>query len=547
MDLLLPCYPDVREKFAHDKEDGCNFESLELFVRHFLREGSVFATFGFENLYERGILAELHFHDIQSRYHSLSEDLDLLDQAIDSLGELDVKEPSQPLMSEPFRSELRAVIIQRDVEAVGKVLATVQGHVDAKSLCLAIHYYEPSIFRRLIQHGAQVDSSDPINVPLHRAARAGHLDAVQLLLSHGAREKGNSCVLTTPLTGAASAGHLEIVKYLVEEEGADINGNSFKNPLSRAVQHQHSNIVDYLLNAGADVVEPTGSRIDVSAADILRVCSPDLHPTLSPTVSTHLLSLAAKEGDLDSMKRLVELGADVNPAEYESPLRLAARHGNLEAVRWLVTAGANVNPVNTRHRNGSVVEGQSLLAEAARHEQVIDFLSSSGATLLRGEGSLTPNGIFSYQIQYQSRLDYELAVAKEKFSWEMDKQISRSSQMRWDFEDEAGTNDGECPTVAALRVQERRNMARRLSAKVAISCEKLVDACDRADVSDSLRAFVSKIGTTSSVFKDGTSAIRAISVGFMPFSLSAIVSALQVANAMRSAVRSSKTVCSKKE
>lgn len=405
MDLLLPCYLEVKEKFANGKKIRRSFESLELFVRHFLREGSVFATFGFENLYEKGILTELHFHEIQSRYRTLSEDLDLLDEAIDNLEEQHIKEPAQPLMREPFRSTLQNAIIQRDVKFVDKVLDMKQGHVDAESLCLAIRHYEPALFRRLLQHGAQVNGTNLRTVPLHHAAKAGHLDAVRLLLIHGANKKGDFCVSVTPLAGAASAGHLEIVRYLVEKEGADINGDDCDSPMSRAVQNNHRHIVDYLLTAGAHVLKPNGLRTDVSAADILRVCSPDLHLALHPTVSTYLLSLAAKQGDLDSMKHLVDLGADIDPEEYESPLRLAARHGYLDAVRWLVTAGANVNRVNTRYRNGLVVPGLSLLAEAAQHEQVTDFLSSARATLLRGEGNVSVTGISSYQIPHKGWFD----------------------------------------------------------------------------------------------------------------------------------------------
>lgn len=549
MDLLLPCYPEVRDKFANEKRQGCSFDALELFVRHFLREGSVIATFGFENLYEKGILTELHFHDIQSRYRSLSEDLDLLDEAINELEEQDIMKSSRSTMSKPFRTELRAVIFQRDAGAVGKVLATDEGHVDAKTLCFAIRHYEPTVFRLLLEHGAQANGSDVLNVPLHRAAKAGHMDAVRLLLRHGANKEGNFCVSATPLTGAASAGHLEIVQYLVEKEGADINGNHYKTPLSRAVQHHHRHIVDYLLMAGAGVLKPNEARVDVSAADILDVCSPNLHLTLHPTVSTYLLSLAAKQGDLDSMKRLVNLGADVNPAKYESPLRLAARHGYLEAVRWLVTAGANVDPLNTRYRNGLVVPGYSLLAEAAQYEQVTDFLSSAGATFLGGEGNLGVTGSFSCQHARQSWLEHKWFTKRQHLIriHAVDEDVSRfSMQERCHFKDEPDINDGECPAVTALRAQERRNMARRLSAKVATSCEKLLDAGARADVSDSLREFVGKIGTTSSVFRGGTRAIRDISEGYMPSSLSAVVSALQVANAMRSAVRSSETVCSKK-
>lgn len=695
MELLLPCYPEMRKRFAQDKRDGRSFATLDFFVRHFLREGSIFAMFGFQNLHENGILTELHFHDIQSRHRSMSEDLDMLDEAINKLEEPDIDRTSNAFMNEStvslgfehlyekgtpteprfhdgqsrdhsmsedlddlehaikvFRSPLQVAIEQRDPTSLANVLVTDPATIDAKTLCLAIRHYEPIVFRLLLEHGAQVDGTDVLNVPLHRAAKAGHMEAVQLLLGHGANKEGNFCVSATPLTGAASAGHLKIVQYLVEEQGAFINGNSYKSPLSRAILHRHRHIVDYLLTAGADLCRAAEDLIDFSVADILGACSPVLHQTLQPRVLAKLLDLAAarghprsvryliqlgahinpkatesplwlaaKNGHLDTARHLIALGADItlshgepplcaaarhghletvqyllaiganiNPSDIESPLCAAARYGHLETVRYLIELGANVNPscgesplcaaarrghlkvvrqlvkagadVNTDLR--AIYENDlhyslehfvpggmdmskrrtshSPLGEAVLHEQVevAHFLSSVGAHLRPHEYKL--GTIAADHVLRMTVLEVQQPHWLSKTVGRTLKQLENSGWLEGEDDEEA------CPAVTAMRAQERRTWARRLIlAKVARSRHKLLDAGSRENASVSLKEFVDQVGTSRSVFTSGTRAIRNIGEGYMPSSLLDVVSALQVANAMRSAVPPSKRVCSKKE
>ncbi|PNP47436.1 hypothetical protein TGAMA5MH_01255 [Trichoderma gamsii] len=251
IDTLLSCYPKMSAKFDQDRGEGRSFDALELFVHHFLREGSTFASFGFEHLRVNHNLTELHFHDIHSQKRSISDDLDLLDEAVDELDKEDVS-----FINEPFLSQLRVAIEQHLLIIVHYVLAVDPGSVDAKTLDLAIRNYDWGVLDLLLKRGAQVEGADFIAGYLYHAAIAGRMDAVQLLLEHGANIEGeNSCSSATPLSGAASGGHMEIVQYLLEEKGANINGNGHKSPLSRAIKHRHTYIVDYLLRAGANVLE----------------------------------------------------------------------------------------------------------------------------------------------------------------------------------------------------------------------------------------------------------------------------------------------------
>ena len=61
--------------------------------------------------------------------------------------------------------------------------------------------------------------------------------------------------------------------------------------------------------------------------------------------------LSAHCGDLDMVKRLIKDGANVNDkfSDYKyTPLMLAAKSGNFEAVKYILQSGADVHATTTR-------------------------------------------------------------------------------------------------------------------------------------------------------------------------------------------------------
>ncbi|KAH8071808.1 serine/threonine kinase [Aureococcus anophagefferens] len=84
---------------------------------------------------------------------------------------------------------------------------------------------------------------------------------------------------------------------------------------------------------------------------------------------------AAKRGDRDALRRLLDAAVDVNGADYDrrTALHLAAAEGELDAVRFLVDRGADVNAVD-RWRGTPLRD-----AEDGRHASVVAFLVERGA------------------------------------------------------------------------------------------------------------------------------------------------------------------------
>lgn len=87
------------------------------------------------------------------------------------------------------------------------------------------------------------------------------------------------------------------------------------------------------------------------------------------------IHIAARNGDIEAMKKLVEAGTDINlPDSFDStPLILAAFNNRVELFDYLINAGADIH-----HRNK---EGATALFHAAYHgnEHMVATLLAKGA------------------------------------------------------------------------------------------------------------------------------------------------------------------------
>ncbi|XP_051232623.1 cyclin-dependent kinase 4 inhibitor C isoform X3 [Dicentrarchus labrax] len=126
------------------------------------------------------------------------------------------------------------------------------------------------------------------------------------------------------LCNASANGNLPEVLFLLEN-GADINGfNKFNRTALQVVKLGNPALVQALLVAGADP----------SVRD----------PVLSLTV----MHDAAREGFADSVRVLVDHGADTNVVDEHGnlPLHLAAKEGHLEVIQLLIGLTANPQAPN---------------------------------------------------------------------------------------------------------------------------------------------------------------------------------------------------------
>ena len=154
---------------------------------------------------------------------------------------------------------------------------------------------------------------DILDEAMEVAAQSNSLEAMKLLLKHGASPNGKS-PFWPPIFMAIAYGHPEAAKWLVEN-GADVNRQigDRETPLMVAVKLDLHDMVEYLLEHGADV--QAKSQHGLTA-----------------------LHYAAKTGNVTILKRLLAAGAnkDVVNNMKQTPIDVAASEGNPPAFRLLL-------------------------------------------------------------------------------------------------------------------------------------------------------------------------------------------------------------------
>jgi ankyrin repeat protein len=106
----------------------------------------------------------------------------------------------------------------------------------------------------LLAKNADVDAkTGKGETPLHYAASYGHKDIVELLLSNGVNVDVRDGIGRTPLYDAAASSRIEEVRILLAE--ADVNMGTLRGytALSGAASHGREDIVQLLIDKGANV------------------------------------------------------------------------------------------------------------------------------------------------------------------------------------------------------------------------------------------------------------------------------------------------------
>lgn len=225
---------------------------------------------------------------------------------------------------------------------------------------------------QLLQQGYDVNEQDEINCsPAHYGAVQGHLEIVEHLVESGAHvdEPLTTRGPPTPvplLCLAAAQGHLNVVHYLISA-GAEVNVRCECNvtwgltPLILAATHNHSKIMELLLQAGAypeSWCSDIEMRYSTDGSNLLETLYPMFYVPSTPLTIhiglTHFnpsdlrpLCIAADRGNEDAVTLLIKYGADVNKHTdgytLRYPIHFAAMKGHSRTVNILLEAGADVN------------------------------------------------------------------------------------------------------------------------------------------------------------------------------------------------------------
>ena len=211
--------------------------------------------------------------------------------------------------------------------------------------------------------------------PLHYASKLGSEEMVAILLAAGARADVANRYGVTPLSLACESGSTRVVERLLEA-GADPNtaGAGGATVLMTAARTGTVDVIKALLVRGADVNATEDTRGQTA------------------------LMWAAAEGNVDALQVLIEAGADINAGSREvdfkrtsrggpaamsdkvpdeiiqfTPLMFAIREGYLDAVELLLDLGADPNEKLIDGVNGV------LLSIINAHWELAGYLLDRGA------------------------------------------------------------------------------------------------------------------------------------------------------------------------
>jgi ankyrin repeat protein len=136
---------------------------------------------------------------------------------------------------------------------------------------------------------------------------------------------------------ASKFSHADTIKIILEAK-ADVSKASIHDETSlfAAIQKQERESVKVLLEAKADPNQP----------------SREYHPSMLQGDALPPLYWAAKMGDIDIVKNIIESKANIKDSEkIDTIFRIAAQNGHIDVVEYLLECKANFNNINLNFEN----------------------------------------------------------------------------------------------------------------------------------------------------------------------------------------------------
>ena len=210
------------------------------------------------------------------------------------------------------------------------------------ALLWAVHGDNYQTAQLLIEAGADPNATNDLGAtPLWAAGQNRSARMTELLLGAGADPNRALLSGETALMVAARAGAADVVDLLARA-GADLDrrGTRGQTALMWAAAQGHAEVIDTLMTHGADL----HARSEVWT-QWMGVPPHSLNRKEIPHGGNTALLFAVRAGDLESVRRLIAAGADVNDTDAwgVSAATLAAHGGHTDLVVFLLDRGADPN------------------------------------------------------------------------------------------------------------------------------------------------------------------------------------------------------------
>ena len=243
-----------------------------------------------------------------------------------------------------------------DVE-LAKVLLYASANLKATTriggytpLLIASKSGDAAMIDTLTQAGADADAPTMNGTtPLMLAAAAGKPAAVKALLAHGANVNAKEAVKgETALTFAAAFGRADVIRVLTAG-GADVRATTNAIDLAGfAKEEQERLAAERAANTSAQAGRGNAPAAGRGGAPQIAGVNRQYNYTelvgfwggLAP------MHLAARQGEIESVKALLDAGADVNQrgaGDPVTPMLIATLNGHFDIARFLLDKGADPN------------------------------------------------------------------------------------------------------------------------------------------------------------------------------------------------------------
>ncbi|MDT8397538.1 MAG: ankyrin repeat domain-containing protein [Pseudomonadales bacterium] len=230
----------------------------------------------------------------------------------------------------------------------------------ATALHWVVQRNELTLVQQLLRAGANPSIANRLGIPpLQLAAVNGNADIISELIEAGANPNtpvtpsGDTALMLAARTGIPAA-----VKVLLDS-GADVNAREswgLTSPLMWAINENHVTVAKMLIDHGAELdsvsvfIPPdTGrgfegagprERLETETGDVI-YASGELTPLL----------IAAREGHMESVRLLLDAGADINAvaADGKNALALAIFNGHYAIGSYLIDRGIDPTKVDAQN------------------------------------------------------------------------------------------------------------------------------------------------------------------------------------------------------